>query len=285
MTDDSEKVQTPYFEIIKDWWYFYQTESKAKLSHSGFFLYLVEKFNSLFWKKTIGLPTEFTMEVLNISSYNTYKKILNELAEYGFIIIVQRGKNQYDSTKIALSFFNKAYNKARDKAQYKAMIKHYTKQCSDNNTIIHTNRETNKQVSEISLPKYIYSDFDFFKDDFAEIWKNEFIPLKKKKKASVTDRALKSQLNKIKKLSGNNYDIALQILEKTVNSGWTDFYQLKENEIKTPVLAQPPKEKKVFSFWYTLGKGQFQACIEEKDQVIASLTPEQKEKFRIIRYQ
>ncbi len=85
----------------------------------------------------------------------------------------------------------------------------------------------NDNVKEIKIS--IYDTFDFFKNEFKDIWINEFIPLKKKKKAVVTDRALKSQLEKIRKLSGGNFQIALQILEKSVNSGWTDFYELKNN--------------------------------------------------------
>lgn len=70
--------------------------------------------------------------------------------------------------------------------------------------------------------------FAFFTGDFQKIWEEEFLPLKKKKKASLTERALNSQLEKIQTLSNGDYNKALQILENTVNSGWTDFYPLKE---------------------------------------------------------
>jgi len=59
------------------------------------------------------------------------------------------------------------------------------------------------------------------------------LSLKKKKKAAVTDRALKAQLIKIEKISKGSYQIALQILEKSVNSGWTDFYEVKSNQKPT----------------------------------------------------
>ena len=78
-----------------------------------------------------------------------------------------------------------------------------------------------------------YLDFDFFKDEFKNIWINEFINLKKKKKASVTVRALTSQLNKIKEISKNDYETALKILENSVNAGWSDFYELKTDNSKT----------------------------------------------------
>ncbi len=79
----------------------------------------------------------------------------------------------------------------------------------------------------------IYYGIDFFKEEFKKIWFEEFLPLKKKKKASVTDRALKSQLKKINKFSAGNYKIALEILEKSVNSGWADFYELNSTKKET----------------------------------------------------
>jgi len=67
------------------------------------------------------------MEAIGIRSYNTYIKTLNELVEYGFIIMVEKSKNQYSSNIVALSNFDKALDKAPNKALDKAMIKHLTK--------------------------------------------------------------------------------------------------------------------------------------------------------------
>ena len=74
--------------------------------------------------------------------------------------------------------------------------------------------------------KDFYFKYSFFKKDFDQIWFDEFLPLKKRKKASISDRQLNSQLKKIKELSKNNYKTALEMLEKSVNAGWTDFYPL-----------------------------------------------------------
>ena len=88
---------------------------------------------------------------------------------------------------------------------------------------IKENKDNTKNQIDFSLL------FDFFKNEFKEIWIKEFIPLKKKKRGAITERALTQQLNKIKTLSGGDYYSAKQILENTVNSGWTDFYELKTN--------------------------------------------------------
>jgi len=115
--------------------------------------------------------------------------------------------------------------------------------CEYYNTNIYPN--TNDQIKDIE----IYENFDFFKDEFKNIWINEFLPLKQKKKASLTSRAKKSQLNKIKEYSNNDYSIALKILVKTVDSGWTDFYPLKKEDYiqnklptKVPTLRYPGQQ-------------------------------------------
>ncbi|WP_312900225.1 hypothetical protein [Chryseobacterium taichungense] len=64
------------------------------------------------------------MEAISIKSYNTFIKTLHELVEFGFIIMIQKSKNQYSANVIALSKINKANNKALDEA----LIKHSTMQ-------------------------------------------------------------------------------------------------------------------------------------------------------------
>jgi len=84
-----------------------------------------------------------------------------------------------------------------------------------------------------TLPNF-YFDYGFFTNDFSKIWFDEFLPLKKRKKAAITERALNSQLKKISNYSQNNYDTALEILENSVNAGWSDFYPLKNKTNYTP---------------------------------------------------
>ncbi len=95
--------------------------------------------------------------------------------------------------------------------------------------------------------------YDFFKNEFQEVWENEFIPMKKKKKASTSEKAIKRQLNKIQKYSGGNYDVALEILEKSVDSGWTDVYPLKNTQYK-PNPGTSFKNKRKNGIRYQTGK-------------------------------
>ncbi len=71
-------------------------------------------------------------------------------------------------------------------------------------------------------------DLPFFNDnDFQEVWK-EFVSIRVRKKASNSDRAIKTIINKIVKLSKCNKKYAIQMVDKSVNSGWSDVYELKD---------------------------------------------------------
>lgn len=112
------------YNLIRDWYDFkFENPSKCKSIHSDFYCYIVDQWNRLGQKKEFGLPTSVTMESLGIGSYNTYKKTLNDLIEFGFIKLVKDSKNQHQSKVIAISKNDKANIKALDKASIKATIK------------------------------------------------------------------------------------------------------------------------------------------------------------------
>ena len=109
------------YTLIRNWYAFkFDNPSKCKAIHSDMYCYLVDLWNRLGQKDEFGLPTQMTMEVLGIGSYNTYKKALDSLIEFGFVIIVSDSINQHQSKVVALSNFDKATDKALDKATIKA---------------------------------------------------------------------------------------------------------------------------------------------------------------------
>lgn len=105
------------YELSREWYnHKFKNPRKVKAGHSDMFFYIVDLWNRLGQKKEFGLPTSVTMEVLGIGSYNTYKKILNDLFDFGFIKLISDSKNQHQSKVIALSKIDKATDKALDKA-------------------------------------------------------------------------------------------------------------------------------------------------------------------------
>jgi uncharacterized phage protein (TIGR02220 family) len=91
------------YSLSEKWFDFMAKNSnKVELKHTAFYMYLVEMFNKREWVDVIGLPTDYTMSVLNIGSYKTYKGILNDLESFGFIILVSKATNDHTSNKVAL---------------------------------------------------------------------------------------------------------------------------------------------------------------------------------------
>lgn len=143
--------------LIRDWYNFkFENPSKCKSIHSDFYCYLIDLWNRLGQKKEFGLPTYVTMESLGIGSYNTYKKTLNDLIEFGFVKIISDSKNQYQSKIIALSKNDKANDKALDKANIKANNKAIDK--ANDSIVKQINKETNNKEN---IPTF-YEFFDLF---------------------------------------------------------------------------------------------------------------------------
>lgn len=143
-----------YFKLTRDFWDFaFENPEKIKPNHCALFLFIVEHCNRLGWKEKFGLPTTMTKDAIGIRSYNTYIQTLNDLVDFGLIILIERSKNQYSSNIVAISNNDKALEKALDKA----FIKHDTKQSESTiQSIDSINKPiTNKQNTIIPL----YNDF------------------------------------------------------------------------------------------------------------------------------
>ena len=140
------------YNLSRDFYSFkFLNPEKVKAVHSDLYHYIIDLWNRLGQKEKFGLPTSITMECLGIGSYNTYKKALSDLVDFGFLIIILESKNQHQSKIIAISKNDEATDKATDKALDKATIK-ATDKASDEatdkaiDTII-------KQINNITINK------------------------------------------------------------------------------------------------------------------------------------
>lgn len=112
------------YDLTRGWYnYKFSNPDKVRHIHSDMYFYLVDKWNRLGQSDKFGLPTEVTMQALTIGSYNTYKKCLQDLIDFGFVILVKESKNQHQAKVIALSKIDKATDEALDKATAKASDK------------------------------------------------------------------------------------------------------------------------------------------------------------------
>lgn len=166
------------YELSRIWfdWCFVNPD-KISPNHSALYFFCIEHCNRLGWKDKFGLPTTMAMEAIGIKSYNTYKKTLTELVDFGFIKMVQLSKNQYSANIVALSNFNKAVDKALDKA----LIKHSTKQVKStrqsNDSIdkqLTINKEPIKQLTIDMRKKEFSATLTPFLNEFGKNLLNEF---------------------------------------------------------------------------------------------------------------
>ena len=112
------------YQLTRNWYNFkFENPNTVRHIHSDMYFYIVDLWNRLGQKEKMGLPTAMTMDALNIGSYNTYKKVLADLIEWGFVLELSKSTNQYQSRVIALSITDEATDKPLDKAHAKASDK------------------------------------------------------------------------------------------------------------------------------------------------------------------
>lgn len=98
----------------------FENPDKCRSIHSELFMYIVDLRNRLWQKQKFWLPTEMTMDLLGIGSYNTYNKAYKDLVDRWFVKEIRKSKNQHSARVVALSKIDKATAKALDKATIKA---------------------------------------------------------------------------------------------------------------------------------------------------------------------
>ncbi len=96
-----------------------------------------------------------------------------------------------------------------------------------------------KQPVKPKQEKYNPSDdLKFFNDDdFQLVWK-EYMSIRIRKKASNTDRAIKGVVNALIQHSKGNKGLAIAIVDRSVNSGWTGLFE--HNDYKVPISEKKP---------------------------------------------
>lgn len=123
----------------------FENPNKINPNHIALYFFCIEHCNRLGWKDKFGLPTTMAKEAIGIRSYNTYKKTLEDLVEFGFVEMIEVSKNQYSSNIIALKENIKAPKKALDKA----LLKHASKQLESTGQSTHQSTDSiNKQINK-----------------------------------------------------------------------------------------------------------------------------------------
>jgi len=157
-----------------DWCF--ENPHKVKPIHYAIFYFSIEHCNRLGWKENFGFPSQMVMEAIGIKNWRTYSAGLNELAEFGFIKIIEKSQNQYSSNIIAIVNFTKAHTKPLDKA----LSKHHTNHSQT--TVSIDKQETIEQINNIDF------NFDLFLDWFNKTTNRNFKSIPEATKKSFKAR-------------------------------------------------------------------------------------------------
>ena len=166
------------YELSRKWFDFaFEHPEKIKPAHGIVYFFAIEHCNRLGWKKTFGLPSTMAMEAVGISSYKTYKGVIDDLVEWGFLKMVQKSKNQYSSNKISLGNGLAKNTKALDKALFKHTKKNvdlprenlpeHEESASVKNTKAHT-KAMPKHIPK-HIPKQVQSIVSIYKQENKDI--------------------------------------------------------------------------------------------------------------------
>jgi len=286
------------YELSRKWFDFcFQNPEIIKPVHTALYFFCIEHCNRLGWKEKFGLPTTMAKEAIGIHSYNTYINTLNDLVQFGFILLIQKSKNQFSSNIIALSNFDKALDKALDKAT----IKHVTKQHESTSESIDsvnkplTNKPINQEQETILLEKESKGDCqvdDSEKQNAPEKEKSsaqkenpaefkrklieygftpqlaeEWMLIRKKKKAINSDLAFENFIKEVEKCNKDPNEV-LQIV---VNKQWKG---LEASWIKNISIQN-------FNNNGTGKSGNYQNAVERAQTVVGNLITNQNLQPRV----
>ena len=90
------------YDLTRQWFDFAFEKPECKVQHTAIYCWIVELNNRMGWKEQFGLPSQATIEGLSIGDKRTYLNALRDIAEWGFIEIVQEAKNQFQSCIIKI---------------------------------------------------------------------------------------------------------------------------------------------------------------------------------------
>lgn len=140
------------YELSRKWFDFaFENTERVTSSHTALYLFLCEINNRLGWSESFQITAGECMAGMSCKSYNTYKKCLDNLIEFGFVKLIRKSMNQYQCNIIGLSNF--------DNTQYKSLAKALMNHLTDHLPIteqitgdIHK-PETSNQEPQIIIPE------------------------------------------------------------------------------------------------------------------------------------
>ena len=231
------------YDLSRSWFnWCFENPEKIAPNHTALYFFIIEHCNRLGWKKKFGLPTTMAMEAIGMRSYKSYIRTFRDLVQFGFIELVQKSTNQYSANIIALVYLTKAPTKALDKA----MLKHSTKQVQstgESKDSIDKQRTNNKEQINKATCKFNFRSA-LLAYGFNEKLVDEWIVVRKKKKATNSELAYKQFITQVEKTDMEINEllsfIAVEKQWKSFNASWLE--KTNNNYAKT---EQPSSNERI----------------------------------------
>ena len=148
-------MKTNGYALSRQWFdWSFENPDKATSNHCALYMWLVEINNRLGWVDKFQITSTECMQGMCCKSYKTYKKCLDDLIQWGFVLVVLSSKNQYQCNIIALV----KNTKANTKALTKAMLKHLPTQVqSIDQSTSHIHKPTNHKPQTSNLKREVFT--------------------------------------------------------------------------------------------------------------------------------
>lgn len=223
-------LSNEWFEFVLD------NPDKVTGNHTALYMWLVQINNRVKWRTKFQVTTRENMDGMACKSRTTYHKCFDNLVEWGFITVVQKSSNQYQCNVISL------YKKC-------------TTTSTSTDTTIDTTTSTitgtiHKLIKLINLENIdSINDIEnfntkHFKSILIHLGGNEshvedWMKVRKDKKASNTKTSLKQFLNECKK---HNYPVS-DAVKICAERGWKGFKFEWLNETDKSTSGNPQNQK------------------------------------------
>jgi hypothetical protein len=213
--------------------------NKVNSTSTAIYFYILSIANELHWKESFGLSATQIMNGVNIATYKTYKKHFDELVENGLIKVVQPSINQYKCNVLALVKFTIAQPKQsieQDQSTNQSTT-HIHKTIKE----VKENKEyKDKEPKSISdFVKLIESEKYLGTDVILNTTFINYIQMRINMKKTPTKNSIELLTKKLKEISKANKDVAIKILENSIENNWIGIFELKTNNTNTYVKQAP----------------------------------------------
>lgn len=141
------------YSLSKDFFEFsFENNDIVRPTHIAVYFWLIDLNNRLNWVDKFNVPSYYAMQSCCISSYNTYKKVLDDLESWGFVEVVKKSKNGSSPLVIRMSKNDKVNEKSLSKS-----IK------SDHQSEVTINKPINIKTKKTKQKKsHVENDDDLF---------------------------------------------------------------------------------------------------------------------------